>query len=284
MSAERIFGNWMVALAEAAEVAGAKDLDAATGPQLAKAWNLLRTTADITAVELNERMAKQARIEVAELDGADVRICVLVPAEVAHRRNVLPLRCTDREVVVATGNPFGEEARREIASLTGRPVTFQLAAPDDLAVAIQRAYGQAPEATDAPHWDAPLSSGPHVLVVDDEAGQRALFRSILEGGGCRVTVARDGPEAVKLLRGDTRLDLVTLDYWMDKMNGLRVLQQIRSDASLATMPVIMVTGADDRRIEMSLFEAGADDFVAKPVDAPLFMLRVQAVLRRKRYA
>ena len=286
MSAERIFGNWMVALAEAAEVAGAKDLDAATGPQLAKAWNLLRTTADITAVELNERMAKQARIEVAELEGADARICVLVPAEVAHRRNVLPLRCTDREVVVATANPFGEEARREIASLTGRPVTFQLAAPDDLAVAIQRAYGQAPEATDVPHFpgDAPLSGRPHVLVVDDEAGQRALFRSSLEGSGCRVTVARDGAEAVRLLRGDTRFDLVTLDYWMDKMNGLRVLQQIRSDASLATMPVIMVTGVDDRRIEMSLFEAGADDFVAKPVDASLFMLRVQAVLRRKRYA
>jgi DNA-binding response OmpR family regulator len=123
-----------------------------------------------------------------------------------------------------------------------------------------------------------------VLVVDDEAGQRALFRSILEEGGCRVTVARDGSEAVSLLRGDTRFDLVTLDYWMDKMNGLRVLQQIRSDASLAAMPVIMVTGADDRRIEMSLFEAGADDYVAKPVDAPLFMLRIQAVLRRRRYA
>jgi CheY-like chemotaxis protein len=211
---------------------------------------------------------------------------VLVPAEVAYRRNVLPLRCTDREVVVATANPFGQEARREIASLTGRPVRFELAAPDDLALAIQRAYGQAPEATDAPHLpgDTPLPRGPHVLVVDDEAGQRALFRSILEEGGCRVTVARDGSEAVSLLRGDTRFDLVTLDYWMDKMNGLRVLQQIRSDASLAAMPVIMVTGADDRRIEMSLFEAGADDYVAKPVDAPLFMLRIQAVLRRRRYA
>jgi DNA-binding response OmpR family regulator len=71
---------------------------------------------------------------------------------------------------------------------------------------------------------------------------------------------------------------------MDKMNGLRVLQRIRSTGELRHMPVIMVTGADDRRIEMSLFEAGADDFIVKPIDGPLFMLRIQAVLRRRQLA
>ncbi len=98
-----------------------------------------------------------------------------------------------------------------------------------------------------------------------------------------MTVARDGPEALEVLRGDDTVDLVTLDYLMEKMNGLRVLQRIRADKAIRNVPVIMVTGAGDRQIEMSLFEAGADDFIAKPVDGPLFTLRVQAVLRRRRF-
>lgn len=286
MSSEPIFGNWMVALAEAAEVAGASDLDSATAAQTSKAWDLVRETASLTSEEVAGQIAKQAGTEVADLEGADGRAAVLIPAEVAHRRNVLPLSCSDREVRVATANPFSQEARREIAGLTGRKVAFAIAAPGDLAVAVQKAYGDRPEGEPpgAADSSAPAPGGPHVLVVDDEAGQRALFRSVLEEAGYRVTIAKDGNEALTVLRSGAKFDLVTLDYWMDKMNGLRVLQQVRSDASLKTLPVIMVTGADDRRIEMSLFEAGADDFVAKPVDAPLFLLRIQAVLRRRRYA
>ncbi len=106
---------------------------------------------------------------------------------------------------------------------------------------------------------------------------------MLEGQGYQVTTAKDGPAALEILADDGTVDLVTLDYYMDKMNGLRVLQQLRADKRIRQTPVIMVTGAEDRRIEMSLFEAGADDFVAKPIDAPLFLLRVQAVLRRRRF-
>ena len=48
------------------------------------------------------------------------------------------------------------------------------------------------------------------------------------------------------------------------------------------MPLVVVTGSDDRQIEMSPFEAGADDYVVKPIDGPLFALRIRAVLRRRR--
>jgi CheY-like chemotaxis protein len=275
----------MVAIAEAAAVAGAPHLESASADQMTRAWGLVRRTADLSLDELKERVAGQANVEVADLERADRSAAVLVPADIAHRRNVLPLSCTDRDVFVATANPFNQEAKREIASLTGRSVTFELAAPDELQDAVRRAYGEPREATDRPdrRSETPQPGGPHVLVVDDEAGQRALFRSVLEEAGFRVTVAKDGSEALDVLRGGASFDLVTLDYWMDKMNGLRVLQQMRADAELRRLPVVMVTGAGDRRIEMSLFEAGADDFVAKPVDAPLFLLRIQAVLRRRRH-
>lgn len=275
----------MVAVAEAAEVAGAANMDAASAQQMTKAWSLVRGAADITLDELTEAIARQAAVPVAELDEADVRAQVLIPAEVAHRRNVLPMDCTDREVIVATANPFSQDAKREIKALTGRTVRFHVAAPSELEQAVQRTYGvtEAGEELFRGDFEGSQPEGPHVLVVDDEAGQREIFRSILEKEGYRVTVAKDGPAAMEMLKGDGTFDLVTLDYWMDKMNGLRVLQRLRQDEDTRDVPVIMVTGADDRRIEMSLFEAGADDYVAKPVDPPLFLLRVQAVLRRRRF-
>jgi len=272
-------------LEEAAEVAGAPNLDGASVEQMVKAWSLVQQTAEVTQDELKQVIAAEAGIPLARLDQVDARAEMLLPAEVAHRRNVLPVDCSDREVLIATSNPLSQEAKRELARLTGRTVRFQLAAPDELHEEIIEVYGPAgpePESI-APYVDTSPPTGPHVLVVDDEAGQRELFRSILEEEDYRVSVAKDGAEALAMLRGDSSLDLVTLDYWMDKMNGLRVLQQIRSDATLRDIPVIVLTGADDRQIEMSLFEAGADDYIAKPVDKPLFLLRIQAVLRRRTF-
>lgn len=273
----------MVAIAEAAEIAGAPTLDGASVAQMEKAWNLVQRAAEMTLEELLEAVAAEADITLADLDRADPRAGILVPSEVAHRRNVLPLSCTEREVQVATANPLSQEAKRELARLTSRSVRFLLAPPEDLHEAVTRAYGEADATLESVATDTEPPTGPHVLVVDDEAGQRELFRSILEGEGYRVSVAKDGPNAIEALRSDGSVDLLTLDYWMDKMNGLRVLQRIRSDPELRDVPVIMITGTDDRRIEMSLFEAGADDFIAKPVDAPLFVLRVQAVLRRRTF-
>lgn len=282
MPSDALFGNWLVAVAEAAAVAGHADLERAEAPQLTRAWSLVRETTGMSTGELATAIAAEARVPVADLEGADPRARALIPPSVAHARTLLPLSCSERKIRVAISNPQNHSAKREVASLTSRTVLFEVADPEALAAAVEAAYGPAFE-RDAPLGPGDtLPSGPHVLVVDDEVGQRALFRSLLEDAGYRVTVAVDGPDAVDKLAAGTAFDLVTLDYWMHRMNGLRVLQHIRSTAAIADVPVIMVTGAEDRRIEMSLFEAGADDYIAKPVDAPLFKLRVQAVLRRRR--
>lgn len=279
-------GNWMVAVAEAAEMAGASDLDTATADQMTKAWGLVRAAAGLSLEDLTKGIAEQAHLPIADLSDADPHAALLVPPEVARRRNVMALRCTDRTISIATANPLSQDAKREIANLSSRQVAFEVAPPSDVASQILTTYGAPTEAEESARGgtrpETAQPRGPHVLVVDDEAGQRALFRSVLEESGFRVSLAKDGSEAMERLAGQPPVDLVTLDYWMDKTNGLRVLQRIRAHGSLSTLPVIMVTGADDRRIEMSLFEAGADDFIVKPVDAPLFVLRIQAVLRRRR--
>ena len=285
-----MFGNWLVAIAEAVAVTGAKDVDTATAEQMTKAWALVGKTADLTPEELAEDIAKQSELGVADLHAADDVMAILIPSEVAHRRNVFPLRCDDTHVWVATGNPLSQDASREVAELTGRTVVFEVAPPDAIVERIEAVYGPMTEeelersASESHETQKP--TGPHILVVDDEVGQRTLLRSVLEEAGFRVDVAEDGPAAVELLSEDPSYDLITLDYWMDKMNGLRVLQHIRAhrDPAISDISVIMVTGAGDRKIEMSLFEAGTDDYIAKPIDAPLFVLRVQAVLRRRRYS
>ena len=263
---------------------GISDLDLATADDLTRAWALVRKSADVSLEELTAGIAQDTHLEVARLDDADPGSATLLPASVAYRANLLPMACTDREITVATANPLGQGARREVAELSGRAVTFVVAPPNDIAARVATAYGPLSERDASPDVveNPRAPGGPHVLVVDDEAGQRALARSLLEEAGFRVDLAKDGPTAVKMLEGDATYALVTLDYWMDRMNGLRVLQHIRSHPTASEMPIIMVTGADDRQIEMSLFEAGADDYIAKPIDGPLFVLRVRAVLRRRR--
>jgi len=284
-----MFGNWLVALAEALALTGAEDVNAASSEQLNQAWTLMGAAAELSPAEIAAGIATQSELELADFGARERHVTALIPSEVAHRRNVFPLRCDDAHVWVATGNPLSQDARREVRELTGRTVVFEIAPPDSIAQRIDLEYGPL-SAEEAERSAAALHTtseptGPHILVVDDEVGQRTLIRSILEEAGFRVGLASDGPSAVELMANDPTFDLVTLDYWLDKMNGLRVLQHIRAHRSpnISDIPVIMVTGADDRQIEMSLFEAGADDFVTKPLDTPLFVLRVRAVLRRRRF-
>jgi len=282
VSVEPFFGHWMVAVAEAAAIAGVDSLDAASPAKMTDAWKLVAHASHKSLDELAEEIAKQHHLQVANPAAADPHAAMVVPATVAWRRHVLPLRSTDKDLFVATANPLSVDAKRELARISGRIVHFEVAPPARITAALTERYG--PPAPDVPDAHDPTDepTGPHVLIVDDEPGVRALYRSVLEDQGFRVSVAKDGPEALAMLAADPSYDLVTLDYWMDRMNGLRVLQQMRHQPALADIPVIMVTGADDRNVELSLFEAGADDYVTKPIDIPLFVLRIRSVLRRRR--
>jgi CheY-like chemotaxis protein len=274
----------MVAVAEAAAIAGVESLDDASPGKMSEAWDLVAQASGRSLSDLAGDIAAQHHIHVAVLTPVDSTACKVVPASVAWRRHVLPLRCTEKELVVATANPLSIDAKRELARTSGRIVHFEVAPPREITAALTLRYGPPrPEDLEArKSVDEP--TGPHVLIVDDEPGVRALYRSILEEHGFRVSVAKDGPEALAMLAADESYDLVTLDYWMDKMNGLRVLQHIHAQPALADLPVIMVTGADNRDVELSLFEAGVDDFITKPIDIPLFVLRIRAVLRRRLHA
>ena len=117
---------------------------------------------------------------------------------------------------------------------------------------------------------------PAVLVVDDEPMNRALIRGTI-GGFCEVLEAGAGAEALEMLTLRP-VDLVLLDVMMPQMNGYEVCQKIKAEAR-EFLPVILVTALGEQADKNRGLEAGADDFLTKPVDRRELLLRTRAFLR-----
>src|SRR5882724_11465806 len=124
------------------------------------------------------------------------------------------------------------------------------------------------------------NSGERILVADDDATSRKLLTRILTRAGFTCTEAPDGIEALKQLHDDAP-SLLLLDYDMPGMNGAEVLKQLRRDgnAIVAQIPAIMLTGHGGEESEVLCLEAGADDFVTKPINTAVLRARIETQLR-----
>jgi adenylate cyclase len=125
------------------------------------------------------------------------------------------------------------------------------------------------------------ADGASVLVVDDDAVNRAMLVGLLERDGHRVTTATDGRQAMEALARDP-FDVVLLDVLMPEMDGYEVLQAMKADDQLRHIPVVMITALDDVASAVRCIELGADDYLAKPFDPILLGARVRAGLNKKR--
>ena len=120
-----------------------------------------------------------------------------------------------------------------------------------------------------------MSAG-RILVVDDDPQIRRVMRVTLSGQGYEVDDAKDGDAALLKLR-DERFDLVLLDMNMPGLGGLETCRQIRAQSEIG---IIMLTVRDREEDKISALDAGADDYVTKPYNAPELLARIRAALRR----
>lgn len=117
---------------------------------------------------------------------------------------------------------------------------------------------------------------PLILAVDDEASNLQLLRQILQDH-YRLLFAKDGARALELARQE-RPDLVLLDVMMPGMSGYEVCAALKANPDTAATPVIFVTALTDTADELEGFEAGAVDYITKPVSPPIVRARVRTHL------
>ena len=120
-----------------------------------------------------------------------------------------------------------------------------------------------------------------ILVVDDNPSNARLLDDILTNKGHSVITADSGGAALALLESNA-VDLVLLDVLMPGMNGYEVCAAIRASDRLQSLPVVMVTSLDAREERIRGLDAGADDFLTKPINRVELLARVRTLLRLDR--
>ena len=124
------------------------------------------------------------------------------------------------------------------------------------------------------------NSHAEILVVDDDAMSRRVLAQLLSAAGYNCRVSNDGSEALETIHARPP-SLLLLDFDMPGLNGAEVLRRLRSDENptVAQIPAIMLTAHGSDQSEVSCLQAGADDFVTKPVNASVLRARIETQLR-----
>ena len=125
-----------------------------------------------------------------------------------------------------------------------------------------------------------MHTPPRILIVDDNEANRDILRTRLRPQGYELMEAADGEEALSIARR-YHPDLILLDVMMPKIDGIEVCRQLKSDADLPFIPIILVTAKADTKDIVAGLDAGADEYLTKPVNQSALVARVKSMLRVK---
>lgn len=120
-----------------------------------------------------------------------------------------------------------------------------------------------------------------ILVIEDEEDVSDLIRYHLKKAKLRVLVAGDGAEGFKLA-GEERPDAIILDIMLPRLNGFEVTKKLRADARTSTIPLLILSAKGESESRIKGLELGADDYLPKPFSPRELVLRIEALLRRRK--
>lgn len=122
-----------------------------------------------------------------------------------------------------------------------------------------------------------------ILLVDDEADILEFLSYNLQKEGFTILTAGDGVEAIEIVK-TSKPDLILLDLMMPRMDGIETCQVIRADEKLNDSIVVFLTSRNEDYSQVACLEAGADDFIQKPIRPRLLLAKINSLLRRSRRA
>ncbi len=128
----------------------------------------------------------------------------------------------------------------------------------------------------------PTSAPATVLIVDDTPESIEVMQGAFDGEGYTILVADNGFKALALAE-ERKPDVVLLDVMMPVLDGFEVCRRMRQSATISQVPILLVTALDDRDSRLRGLEAGADDFISKPVDRLELRARVKTITRLNRF-
>jgi len=186
-------------------------------------------------------------------------------------------------VIVYTGKELSEAEEDQIQQHAKSIVIKTAYSRERLVDELKWALADQARTTPRPKAQPGMSlKGKRILIVDDDIKNIFVITSVLNDSEAETLHAKNGQEALNLLRKDGNIDLVLMDVMMPVMDGYQAMREIRQDPRLARLPVIAVTAKamkDDRK---KCLEAGADDYLSKPLDADIMIGMIKAWLNKSK--
>jgi CheY-like chemotaxis protein/signal transduction histidine kinase len=213
----------------------------------------------------------------------DLRLADMSGFELLERIKAEP-NLAHLPVVVFTGKDLDPEEERQLKTMAKSIVLKGVQSPerlfDETALFLHRTVANLPEAKqkmlERLHGSNEVLRGRKVLVVDDDARNIFALATILENQDLEVVSATNGRQAIEIVESTPDLSVILMDIMMPEMDGYETMREIRKNPQFRSLPILALTAKAMKGDREKCLEAGASDYVAKPVDTDqlLSMLRV----------
>ena len=239
---------------------------------------------EITAVATGEDALTALRTRTFDCCVLDLRLPDMTGFELLDRLRAEP-GLTDIPIVVFTGKDLSGEEEARLRSVAKSIVLKDVQSPerllDETALFLHRVVSELPEAKrkmiDRLHGSSETLRGRKVLVVDDDARNIFALTTLLENQDMDVMSATNGRQAITIIQGEPDLSVVLMDIMMPEMDeSYETMREIRKDVRFRTLPILALTAKAMKGDREKCLEAGASDYISKPVNTGelLSLLRI----------